>query len=126
VTPIEKQFASLKEKFPNAVLSSPDGNGVQLVTIPDVELPPGWSRPKVHVYFVLPVGYPAAQPDTFWTSTLTLQNGSMPQATNTSNTAVGVPAGSTWFSWHPQRWNPNTDSILNYMRMIRKRLEAVQ
>lgn len=127
MTPIQQQFEALQAhpKYKGATMSGQQPNGTFVVTVPNVKLHSGWNVETTTVFFVVPVGYPAAKPDTFWTGPLNLKNGSPPQASS-QNLVPGIPADSRWFSWHLQAWNPNSDSLLTYMRMIEKRLEAVQ
>jgi hypothetical protein len=124
MTPVERQFAALKAAFPDATVSTLP-SGAHLVEIPKYPLPPGWSLGEVKVLFVAPPGFPGAQPDCFWVepSGLRLANGGTPQASNDSNPIPGVEGrATTWFSWHLQGWNPNSDSLITYLHVIRQRL----
>jgi hypothetical protein len=106
-------------------------NGAHLITIPDVDIGPGWSHPRVTVLFLAPPGYPAAQPDCFWVEPtgLRLEGGGTPQNTNDSNP---IPADiapmrrTTWFSWHIQGWNPNSDSLVTFFKVIMNRLKPAR
>lgn len=124
---IGEQFAALKERdrYAGATLTRLP-NGTAVVTIPNFPLPPaGWNRTSTTVYFVVPVGYPTARPDTFWTDgDLTLASGAEPQATNRNNDTHGLPdkRNLRWYSWHPSAWNPNRDNLLNYVGVIDRRL----
>lgn len=122
---IERQFEELQKRFPAAALSM-QGNGTGVVTIPGVALPPGWNAAETDVAFVLPAGYPQAQPDCFWTSpTLRLETGGPAQ--NTGQQAVpGIPQDWVWFSWHPATWNANTDTMETYLNVIRRRLSEIK
>jgi hypothetical protein len=123
MTPIEQQLGALRTICPRADLSRLP-SGAHLVTIPDVSLPPGWSIPKVTVLFVAPPAYPAAQPDCFWIEPggIRLANGVTPQNTNDANPIPEVGPRGTWFSWHIQHWNPNTDTLVTYFKVIMQRL----
>jgi hypothetical protein len=130
MTPIlERQLTDLKAIYPDAAISSLP-NGAHLIKLPALSLPQGWDRQDVSVYFVAPPGYPAAQPDCFWTEQplrLT-HNPQPPQNSNETNAipdAPTVPVG-TWFSWHVQGWNPNQDSLLTYAKVIRQRLKPAR
>jgi hypothetical protein len=106
-------------------------NGSHIVQIPAVDIGPGWSLRHVTVLFVAPPGYPAAQPDCFWVepSGLRLEGGATPQNTNDSNPIPGdntAQRRTTWFSWHLQTWNPNTDSLVTYFKVIMKRLKPAR
>jgi len=107
-------------------------NGAQLVRIPNFQLPEGWQVPNspehiVTIVFFAPPGYPASQPDCFWLEPVgvRLTGGGTPQNTNDSNPIPGYPKQpphGTWFSWHVQQWNPNTDSLITYFKVIKNRL----
>jgi hypothetical protein len=99
--------------------------------VPGVDIGPGWSQPQVTVLFLAPPGYPAAQPDCFWVEPtgLRLAGGGTPQNTNDSNPIPGDTAQgrkTTWFSWHVQGWNPNSDSLVTFFKVIMKRLKPAR
>jgi hypothetical protein len=124
MTPVENQFAELKVAYPSAKLTALS-SGAYLIEIDEYPLPTGWNRSSARVLFVAPPGYPGAQPDCFWVepTRLRLANGETPQASNDSNPIPGADGRSTtWFSWHLQSWNPNSDSLLTYMNVITQRL----
>src|SRR5690349_15664198 len=103
MTPIQEQFTALQEAYPEAKLEChPDRTAT--VIVPSVELPQGWAPDKTTVLFHLPVGYPHARPDCFWTTAqLRLLNGGVPQNTGQNQIPNG-PNGLLWFSWHVQNW----------------------
>lgn len=106
-------------------------NGGYLITVPGVDIGPGWSERMVTVLFVAPPGYPAARPDCFWVEPcgLRVAGGATPQNTNDSNAIPGddVPGrNTTWFSWHLQTWNPNTDTLLRFFNVIMNRLKPAR
>jgi|SRR2546429_9803384 len=121
---VEEQFDALaaRPRFADAKLT-PSQNGTYLVTIPHFSLPPGWNKAETTVYFQIPVGYPTARPDTFWTDfDLGLASNAKPMNTGENNNhGLNVPL--LWFSWHPSTWNPNRDTLITYVGLIRKRLE---
>jgi hypothetical protein len=123
--PIEEQLTRLQETYPGAeAISLPDGTA--LVTIPRVSLPPGWNQPVSGVSFIVPVGYPMARPDCFWAdSNLRLAGGGMPQNAGV-NQAPGQPEPRLWFSWHLAAWNPASDSLLTYLRVIQRRFAELR
>lgn len=123
MTIIDQQFKKLQAEFPSATLTAVPSGG-HLIEIPDYALPAGWNRASSTVIFLAPPGYPAAQPDCFWVEpgALRLHDGGTPQATNDTNPVPGVGQRGTWFSWHLQTWNPNTDSLLTYVNVITQRL----
>ena len=127
-----EQFEALKGSYngvPIDASHSPLPNGAHLVTIENVKLE-GWNRSHAKILFVIPPGYPAAQPDCFWVEPggLRLQNGATPQASNDSNPIPGETAlrSTTWFSWHLQSWNPNKDSLVTYFQVIKQRLDPAR
>lgn len=101
-----------------AVLPQPDGS-VQVV-LESVCLPPGWSRASSRIAFVLPVGYPAAQPDCFFAEdSLRLASGALPQ--NAGMQQLGN-ATWLWFSWHLTSWTPGRDNAVTFAHFIESRL----
>jgi len=123
---IQRQFEVLREKFPAAELL-PMASGAALVHIPAVRLPSGWNRSATSIWFVAPVGYPAAKPDCFWAdSGLCLQNGAAPNATNQTPIPERGGAALTWFSWHVGKWDPIRDSLLKYTQVILNRLDPAR
>ena len=120
MTIIEEQGAELAMKRPGATcVATPDGSC--LVTVPNVLLPAGWTPNTVTVRFIAPVGFPTAKPDCFWTDfNLRLDGGRMPQNSG-PNPLPNGPNPLLWFSWHLQKWDPNTDSLLTYLRVIENR-----
>jgi hypothetical protein len=121
ITPIvAAQLAGVRETFPDAEAAvMPDGT--VLLTVPELQLPAGWSQSATHVMFVVPVGYPMARPDCFFAdASLRLANGGMPMNTGMQPLPPGgVP--HLWFSWHLAAWNPTTDTLMTYIRVIRDR-----
>src|ERR1700681_197635 len=104
---IQEQFASFSAQRRSEGAEEPSltplPNGGHLVRIPQVNLRTGWSQPSTTVLFVAPPGYPAAQPDCFWTEPvgLRLANGGTPQNSNDSNPIPGDIQNerkTTWFS----------------------------
>ena len=105
------------------MIRTPAPNGTTLVQLRDFALPPGWNATRTNVFFLVPAGYPMARPDTFWTDrSLQLASGRPPSNTG-SNQPPGVPPNLLWFSWHPAAWNPNRDSLVNYVAMIGHRFK---
>ena len=124
---IQDQFAAIASAFPGATLTPV--NGLQLVVIPQVPLPNGWSQPSTHIRFVIPNGYPYAAPDCFWADhTLRLARGQIPQNAQVGQMMPGQPDPKTlWFSWHVHAaWNAATCELMTYVQVIRRRFEALQ
>ena len=119
--PVEGQMQDLRRVYPEA-LTKPLSDGTMLVTLVGVQLPTGWNQPTTTVNFVVPTGYPVAQPDCFFADIgLRLANGAMPQSSGL-NTLPGTNESRLWFSWHVASWNPVADSLLTYLRVIQRRL----
>jgi len=119
------QLERLKQKYNGARLEE-RADGTALISVPNVPLSAGWDRKHTTVRFVLPAGYPLAQPDCFWTDAeLRLANGTLPQ-----NAAINNSHGGTepllWFSWHLANWDPNASDLLRYVRAIESRLRRAQ
>jgi hypothetical protein len=130
MTPLEQQVQELNQQFPGAAVI-PQPSGAQLVELRKYRLPAGWNRKVVTIIFLAPPGYPAAQPDCFWVEPeepgpIRLANGATPQGTNDSNPIPGVGPRGTWFSWHLQSWDPNRDTLLRYVGVIKNRLSSLQ
>jgi hypothetical protein len=131
---LEAQLEKLKERvgerrWGTEVTTAQMSNGGSLIKVIGVPIT-GWNRPTADVLFVAPPGYPNAAPDCFWVepSNLRLANGSTPQASNDSNPIPGDTEvrSTTWFSWHVQSWNPNTDSLVGYFHQILDRLRPAR
>jgi hypothetical protein len=122
---IERQLEALTAKYSGASLTK-NADGSVVITVPNVKLPTGWNSEATTVAFVAPAGYPQAAPDCFWTNpALALAHGGAPKNT-AQNQGPGIPPGWRWFSWHPNKWNPNSDDFLTYLNVIRRRLEDIQ
>ncbi len=121
MNPLEQQFEILRNYYPEAVLV-PLQDGSHLVSIPNIQLPNGWTKGCTEIKFIAPVGYPISRPDCFWGDfDLKLANGAMPQNTGL-NQIPHVPTNHVWFSWHLSSWNPNSDNLLTYLNVIKRRL----
>lgn len=95
------------------------GDGTSIVTFQSC-LVPGWNKQMTQVSFVLPVPYPAAQPDCFYADVdLRLVDGAMP-ANSGIQPLNGIPM--LWFSWHLAAWAPQRDDIATYIRFVESRL----
>ena len=117
--PLEMQLQALAERYPGATMR--DGAGVTVVSVPGVRLPEGWSKAEVTVHFIVPVGYPHANPDCFNTDAdLRLASGGLPK--NAAPQVMPVVGDTMWFSWHLQRaWKPGRDTLLTWMGVVHGR-----
>jgi hypothetical protein len=121
MSPVDQQFEILKNYHPEAsIIQLP--NGSHVVSVPNISLPPGWTKCATAIKFIAPVGYPMARPDCFWADAdLRLINGNLPQNANPNQ----MPPSQElllWFSWHLTTWNPNSDNLLTYVNVIKRRL----
>jgi len=121
---IEQDVMELNKKFGDDVTVTPLPSGAKLIEIRHYKLPAGWSVPEVTILFLAPPAFPAAQPDCFWVEPkgIRLKDLQTPQNSNDSNPIPEVGDKGTWFSWHLQSWNPNSDTLLTYFRTIERRL----
>ena len=124
MSPIEAQFEVLKERFPEAVML--DGAGVSVVSVPGFGLPDGWSKRVATVHFLVPAGYPHANPDCFNVDAdLRLANGAMPHSAQLQH--MPLIGNTLWFSWHVQQpWKPGRDTLLTWLGVIADRFAKAQ
>lgn len=122
---IDEQVEEIRRRHPDAQVDhAPDG-GI-LITIPNFRLPTGWNQPQVQVRFAVPVGYPVARPDSFWTEPdLRLESGALPANTN-DQTPWSDGEHFLWFSWHPAYWDPQKDSLSTFLGVIDARLREAR
>lgn len=121
--PLDLHLDVLQQSYPNASIKQRQ-DGSAIVRIPNVPLDgERWNKKATTVYFVAPIGYPAAKPDSFWTDAdLRLRNGNLPRNSgNQPLQGIGVP--TLWFSWHASSWNVNKDDLRTYLRVIEDRLK---
>jgi hypothetical protein len=128
---VEEQVKVMRGKWPS-LLCKALPSGAHLIEITDFDMPPGWNMDKATLLFVAPPAFPAAQPDCFWVESIgprvpvRLKNGATPQNTNDSNPIPDVGQRGTWFSWHLQTWNPNTDTLMTYFNVVWQRLKPAR
>jgi hypothetical protein len=97
-----------------------DGGVVNLV-FKNRPIPPGYTLPAADLLLRVPLAYPDAGPDMFWTDpALTLQGGRHPQAGDLVESYIG----RRWrrFSWHT-KWRPTIDNLESYLLFVRRRLD---
>jgi hypothetical protein len=107
----------------NHVTQTPVGDGSFVIKVPRVVIPPGWNAKETDIWFVVPVQYPSARPDCFWTvPSLLLEGGRIPQNTG-PNPLPGhlQPVQLRWYSWHVAQWSPIGDTLATYLQVIRRR-----
>lgn len=123
---LDRQLEELRRVYPDGVETRTLPSGVVLIELKNVRLSKGWNRNSTFVRFVVPVGYPFAAPDCFWTDhDLRLESGAQPQATNFQPIPEGNVPGM-WFSWHVQGWNPNRSNLVTYAKVIEQRLKEIR
>jgi len=102
----------------------PQSDGWIFTVIDGYPVPDGFNQHTTTVLIKIPPNYPLGGLDMFWTDPQLLLAGGIPPA----NTSIEQNLGKSWlrFSWHPQKWNPSTDSLTSYLKFINKRLEQKQ
>lgn len=124
---VEKHVHRLQARYPG-VAARDLPSGAVLITVPDIGVPPGWNAELATIRFVVPVGYPNAQPDCFFVEpAILLKNNAVPRNTGTQQ----IPETSDtwfWFSWHmePGLWKANRDDLLTYLHVILSRFEQLR
>ena len=123
---LEQHFQRLQAAVPQARLQR-RGDGSAYVIVPDVRLPDGWNAPATTVYFLAPLGYPSARPDSFWADpALRLASGVLPANTQMNGNHPGDLGSVVWFSFHPTSWNPLRDDLLTYFNVVRTRFREAR
>ena len=123
-SPLELEFEAVQRRFPGAVMRSEAG--VTTVSVPGVALPEGWSKPATTIHFLVPAGYPYANPDCFnIDDDVRLSSGVLPHAAQLQ--AMPLVGSTLWFSWHLQRpWKPGRDNLTTWLGVCMRRLEDVR
>lgn len=94
------------------------------VTIRRYPLPEGYNKNFTDLLIKVPVSYPNANPDMFWTDVdLTLSNDRGPKNTSKEN-IFGTER--LRFSWHPAKWNPGSDNLETYLGFINSGLRGAR
>ena len=119
-TPLDRELAELRSRFLGASILGAGGQNICVV--PDYPVPPGWNRQATTVRFVIPAGYPHANPDCFFVDgDMRLANGALPQ--NAQMQALAGVGQLLWFSWHLKRgWKPGRDRLTTWLGSIADRL----
>lgn len=100
-----------------------EDNMISLVIF-DVELPSGYQPQAVDLLLRLPLQFPQAPPDMFWTDpVVTYDGGGVPAATQERE----MHMGRSWQRWSrhfgTSHWRPGVDDLRSYMTLIRSTLE---
>lgn len=115
--PMTSMFTEqVARRWPASTLGEkPDGSFV--ITIPEFPLAAGmYNQQQTRMWFVVPVGFPQACPENFWTdAALRLRSGGVPSHT------WPTPAGVSWVH-RLLFWDPQRDSLVNYVGSITRRL----
>lgn len=124
MTPLEHELEEVRERFPNA--SMRQASNQWLVSVPDVPVPPGWTKSVATLHFFLSAAYPHANPDCFYIDgDMRLANGNMPQSSGIQH--VDGAGDLLWFSYHLARpWKPGRDRLQTWIATIRGRLADVR
>lgn len=125
-TIITSQLDELRERFRD-VLVRQLTSGTTLVILPAMPLPNGWSKVASDIRFLIPLGYPFAPLDCFWTDVdLRLAGGGMPQNSGLNPIPEAVEPG-LWFSWHLSGpWDPNRDTLSSWVNAILERMRQIR
>lgn len=114
------EWEALISHFPEAS-SAEVGDGTFVITVTAGITTPGWSANETTVSFVVPIGFPGAQPDCFWAAhDLRLASGAMPSNSGLQD-IPGLARPGLWFSWHLQSWRPAADNVTTYVRFCIRR-----
>jgi hypothetical protein len=122
---VANQLEQLQRDYPSAS-ATPLVEGTTLITIPHVRLPSGWNQERSTIYFIVPIGYPMAQPDCFWADdVLRLANGTLPKNAGVQNPPFNSGT-KLWFSWHVSHWSAARDSLRTYVQVILNRFSCLE
>lgn len=116
---LAREIGELKDLFMIEVQEDPSFVNLIFKSFP---VGPGFNATSADLLIRIPLSYPDAGPDMFWTDpVLTLDNGCIPQAADSIETYIG----RQWrrFSWHHNRWNSLTDNLHSYIEFVRNRLK---
>ena len=111
----------LEAVLPGRVRSEPDGFGGAYVTVEDIELGPGWSRPSAPLTFHVPYNYPAAAIYPYYLPPDARPLNSSPPALQ-QVVWRGNPA--TQVSLRHTRWDPVRDNALGCVFQVRSWLRS--
>jgi hypothetical protein len=112
-----KEIEQLDELKPDI---AEDASAINLV-FKDYPIPSGYNLSAADLLIRIPLSYPDAGPDMFWTSpALRLASNAAPQNAD----LLEMYMGQQWrrFSWHTV-WKPTVDNLHGYLHFVRQRLE---
>jgi hypothetical protein len=124
---IDKQIEALKDKYPlSSVISQP--NGSHFVTVPDFELPDSYNEPKTNLYFDVPAIFPYSCPFGFYFDEhIRLKIANMPAgAWFKESPDASVKSKLMFVRFRLEKWHPNRDNLLSYVRTIKFHLPALE
>lgn len=98
-------------------------NGWIHIIIHDYALPEGYCPNICDLLIRIPVGYPNANPDMFWTSPeIRLRQGGVPTRADVQETYDG----RAWQRWSrhlpPGTWRPGVDTLQSFLTTVRQEL----
>jgi hypothetical protein len=119
---LERELTELKKEHRLQVV--PDGSFINIVFV-QFPLGPGYRPSASDLLVKVPLSYPDAGPDMFWTDpAVMLATGAIPQNAQAKETHIQ----REWrrFSWHHRRWNSVTDNLVSYLEFVRSRLRQAK
>lgn len=123
---VAAELDALRQEYPgeDRVLVAEQPDGSFIVTIRDVALPAGWSKPSTTLRFVVPPAYPQARPSGFFADP------DLQLATGGPGSGGGegqLPDGK-WrsYCWQPKQWELSRETLLRYAKFAEARFHEVQ
>jgi hypothetical protein len=117
---LARDVEELRSAYKVQVVEEADFINVVVESFPTGE---GYNLASTTLLLRVPRAFPDAGLDMFWTDpSLTLANGSIPQAAE----SVETYSGRQWrrFSWHSSGWAPASQSLPAYLEFVRRRFRA--
>lgn len=116
-----EQIERVRQDYPNLIVTQRQ-DGIIDLEIPAFELPAGWTKAQTSVLVTVPVGYPDNKPQGFFVDS-DLQLASGQQAGGLSG--AQMINGRNWnaFCWNSAEWNPQTDGLRKYVKIMLCRFE---
>lgn len=123
---VQAERGVLTEYFPHIDLG-PEG---EWLVVPRWPLPPGWSVPASDLLIIIPPGYPATSPDSFYVGNEVALAGGREPSNSSANQQV-LQRLWRFFSWHiDDTWRPQADhrrgdNLLTYVLACGTRMAEV-